>query len=67
MADYTAEIAAIKAAIASGATKVDYKDYSATFDSFDKMLARLAWLERQQTGGSSAYVASVASFSRGDG
>ena len=64
--DYTAEIAALKAAIASGATQVRYDDYSVTYDSLDKMLARLRWLENQQGGTSPRPLAHLGSFSRGD-
>jgi hypothetical protein len=67
MADYSAEIAAIKAAIATGATEIAYKDYTVRYDSFDKMLARLRWLEGQQDGAAVLPISSVATFSRGDG
>jgi hypothetical protein len=66
MPDYTAEIAALTAAIASGATELRYTDYTVRYDSFDKMVARLEWLKRQQDGGSSRPKVSLASFSRGD-
>ena len=65
-ADYTAEITALKAAIASGATQVRYDDYSVTYDSLDRMLARLRWLENQQGGAAPRPMAHLASFSRGD-
>jgi hypothetical protein len=66
MPDYTAEIAALKAAIASGATQVRYADYSVTYDSLEKMLARVRWLEGQQSGAAARPPAIYAGFSRGD-
>jgi hypothetical protein len=66
MPDYTAEIAALKAAIASGATQVRYADYSVTYDSLEKMLARVRWLEGQQSGATARPPAIYAGFSRGD-
>lgn len=66
MPDYTAEITALKAAIASGATQVRYTDYSVTYDSLDKMLQRLRWLENQQNGASAAPMKTLAGFDRGD-
>ncbi len=66
MPDYSAEITALKAAIASGATQVRYEDYSVTYDSLDKMLARLRWLEGQQTGATTLPMKHLASFDRGD-
>jgi hypothetical protein len=64
--DYSAEISALKSAIATGATQVRYQDYSVTYDSLDKMLARLRWLEAQQPGAAARPRSGVASFSRGD-
>jgi hypothetical protein len=66
MPDYTAEITALKAAIASGATQVRYADYSVTYDSLEKMLARVRWLEGQQSGATPRPQAIYAGFSRGD-
>jgi hypothetical protein len=66
MADYSKEIAALRAAIASGATQVRYDTYSVTYDSLDKMLARLNWLEAQQDGAKAKPMFSLAGFSRGD-
>ena len=66
MPDYTAEIAALKAAIASGATQVRYADYSVTYDSLEKMLARVRWLEGQQSGAAPRPPVIYAGFSRGD-
>ena len=66
MADFSAEITALKAAIASGATQVRYADYSVTYDSLEKMMTRLRWLESQQGGASARPLAHLASFSRGD-
>lgn len=66
MADYTAEITALKAAIATGATEVRYEDYSVRYDSLEKMLARVRWLENQQTGATAAPMKTLASFDRGD-
>jgi hypothetical protein len=66
MPDYSADIAALKTAIASGATEVRYTDYSVRFDSLEKMLARLRWLENQQSPASAGAIASVVGFSRGD-
>lgn len=67
--DFSAEISALKQAIASGATSVSYDGKSVSYDSFDKMLARLAWLEDQQqfgTTGRSRPRAGFAGFSRDD-
>ena len=66
MSDFTAEITALKAAIASGAPQVRYDDYNVTYDSFEKLLARLRWLENQQGGAAPRPMAHLASFSRGD-
>jgi hypothetical protein len=66
MPDYSAEITALKAAIASGATQVRYTDYSVTYDSLDKMLARVRWLEGQQDGATGPIVKHVSGFDRGD-
>lgn len=66
MADYSTQIAGLKAAIASGVTEVNYKDYSAKFDSFEKMLARLRFLEDLQGTGAARAVAGLSQFSRGD-
>jgi hypothetical protein len=42
--DYTAEILALRAAIASGATRVSYNGYSVDYDSLDGMKQRLILL-----------------------
>lgn len=66
MPDYSAEITALTSAIASGATEVRYDDYSVRYDSLEKMMARLRWLENQQGTASARPSVSVAGFSRGD-
>jgi hypothetical protein len=68
MTDYTAQIAAIEEAIASGTTRVSYGDKSVEYDSFENMMQRLAWLKRQQAQGSGIKrpIAGFASFSRGN-
>lgn len=65
MADYSAEITALKGAIASGATHVSYDGKTVDYDSFEKMLARLRWLE-EQNGAAPRATAHFASFDRGD-
>lgn len=65
--DFTNEIDAIKRAIATGARVVVYGGKRIEYDTFDKMLARLNWLETQQAGGvSQRPAAGFASFDRGD-
>jgi hypothetical protein len=66
MADYSKEIAALRAAIASGATQVRYDTYSVTYDSLANMMARLNWLEGQQVGATKKPMFSLGGFSRGD-
>lgn len=65
MPDYSAEIAALTAAIATGALEVRYQDRTVRYDSFEKLLARLNWL-KGQSGATARPVAGYASFSRGD-
>lgn len=65
--DYSAEIEALKIAIASGATRVSYDGRSVDYDSYENLLARLQWLLGQQNGGvAAAPSSSFATFSRGD-
>ena len=66
MTDYTAEIASIKAAIASGTTLVRHGDLIVHYDTFDKLLARLNWLLGQQNATSRARPIILAGFGRGD-
>ncbi|BCP53792.1 hypothetical protein K32_24090 [Kaistia sp. 32K] len=69
MTDFTAEILALKKAIASGATRVSYDGKSVDYDSLDQLLKRLTWLEAQQNVGSGQPrrpTAGFATFSRGD-
>jgi hypothetical protein len=66
--DYSAEIEALKLAIASGATRVSYDGKSVDYDSFEKMQSRLRWLETQANGGVSTRPSyAFATFDRGDG
>jgi hypothetical protein len=65
--DYSAEIEAIKLAISTGATKISYDGKSIDYDSFEKLLARLNWLETQQNFGVSTRPSyAFATFDRGD-
>lgn len=68
--DFSSEIDALKLAIASGATEVAYDGKRVQYDSFEKLLARLSWLEAQSAQAAGAPitrpVASFASFSRDD-
>lgn len=69
MTDYSAEIAALEEAIASGAMRVSYDGKSVDYDSFDKLVQRLAWLKARQTQASTGRPrprAGFATFSRGD-
>ncbi|GEP09820.1 phage head-tail joining protein [Methylobacterium gnaphalii] len=65
--DYSVQIAAIQAALASGTTSVSYEGKSASYRSFDEMLKVIAYLERQQARANGQPVATVglASFDRG--
>ena len=65
MTDYTAEIASIKTAIASGTTLVRHGDLIVHYDSFDKLLARLNWLNGQSGTKRPAPII-LAGFGRGD-
>lgn len=66
MADYSSEIVAIKKAIASGITLVRHGDVETRYDSFEKLIARLRWLENQSDSTSVGPKAGFASFDRGD-
>lgn len=69
MTDFSAEISALEYAIATGATRVTYDGKSTDYDSFDKLLQRLAWLKGQQslvTTGRGRPRAGFTSFDRGD-
>ncbi len=69
MTDYTAEIAALEEAIASGATRVSYDGKSADYDSLDGLRRRLAWLngrQQQSVTGRRRPAAGFAGFDRGD-
>ena len=65
MTDYTAEIASLKAAIASGTTLVRHGDLIVHYETFDKLLARLNWLNAQNGAKRPAAVI-LAGFGRGD-
>lgn len=64
MADFSKEIAALQAAIASGATRVSYDGRSVDYDSFANLLARLRYLQSLTTG--ATQVSIVTSFDRDD-
>lgn len=65
--DYSAELAAIERAIASGTTRVSYGDKSVEYDSFEKLLSRRRWIMNQIAGGvATRPTAGFASFDRGD-
>ena len=65
--NFDAEIEAIKLAIASGATRISYDGKSVEYGTREDLLARLRWLQAQQSGGSSGRrIAGYASFDRGD-
>jgi hypothetical protein len=68
MTDYSEEIAALKEAIATGAKRVTSKDRTVEYDDFDKMMARLRYLEAQNApaAGSLPPRAGYACFDRGD-
>lgn len=65
--DYSAQIAALKAALAQGVTSVSYEGKTATYRSFDEMLKTIAYLEREQLRGTGRRVPTVglACFDRG--
>lgn len=65
MADYSTEILALKRAIASGIRTVTHGDNTTTYDTFEKLLARLNWLEAQQSSASRGPLAGYAAFSGG--
>lgn len=46
--DHSAQIAALKAALAQGVTSVSYEGKTATYRSFDEMLKTISYLERDQ-------------------
>lgn len=67
MTDYTREIDVLKKAIATGARRVIFDGRSIEFETFDKLLERLAWLENQQNPAASGRVNhTLGQFSRGD-
>ncbi len=63
---YETEIAALKAAIASGATEVRDGDRTVRYDSFSALLERLNWLLNQQSGTASSPTVGLSAFDRGD-
>lgn len=65
--DYSAQIAALTQAIASGVTTVSYEGKSTSFRSLQEMIQTVAYLERQQAraNGAPRPVAGHAGFSRG--
>lgn len=70
MVDYSAEIAALQTSIATGTTEVRYADGRyVRFDSLEKLLERIRYLERLQNAGSQTSrlpTAGFAYFDRGD-
>lgn len=64
--DFTSEIVALKAAIASGATEVRDGDRVVRYDSLTALWARLRWLENQTAGASASNGAGFGAFDRGD-
>ena len=65
--DYTAQIVALRAAIASGVTTVSYEGKTASYRSLDEMIQAAAYLQRQQdkANGVRRPVAGHAGFGRG--
>lgn len=70
MTDYSAEIASLEKAIATGATEVRYDGgRSVRYDTFESLKQRRNWLISQQlnpTPTASPRRSAVASFDRGD-
>lgn len=70
MVDYSVEITKLREAIASGATEVQYDNGNRVrFDSLEKLVERIRYLEDLQTGGSLSSrlpTAGFAYFDRGD-
>lgn len=69
MTDYSEEIAALKAAIASGAKRVTTGQRTVEYDSFSALMARLRFLEGEQNAGVPSArlpTSGFASFDRGD-
>ena len=70
MTDYTAEMIALRKAIATGARRVTYDNgRNVEYDSFEKLKARLSFLENLQNPAgaySRAPTAGFARFDRGD-
>lgn len=65
MADHTAEIAALKKAIASGVKRVVHNGVDVEYVDFESLIARLNWLEKLDSESTGAQ-AGLASFDRGD-
>lgn len=67
MVDYSAQIMALNAAIASGVTSVSYEGKSVSYKSLNEMIQTVAYLKRQQdkAAGKGRAVAGVAGFSNG--
>ncbi|SFT11687.1 hypothetical protein [Methylobacterium sp. yr668] len=65
--DYSAQIAAMQAALAQGVMSVSYEGKSASYRSFQEMIQIIAYLERQQARANGQRVPTVglASFDRG--
>lgn len=65
--DVSAQIAALRAALAQGVTSVSYEGKSASYRSFDEMLKVIAYLERVEARANGRRVSTVgmASFDRG--
>lgn len=66
MADYSTEIAALKSAIATGIRTITQGDTTTTYDTFEAMMKRLAWLENQNVSAATGAKAGFAAFDRGD-
>lgn len=67
MVDYSAQIAALNAAIASGVTSVSYEGKSASYKSLAEMIQTVSYLQRQQdkANGVKRPVAGFAGFANG--
>lgn len=66
MPDYSTEIAALEAAIASGTKLVSYDGRTVQYSDFNELLARRRFLLDLQSGAPAGRPSTVASFSRGD-
>lgn len=64
--DFSSEIVALKAAIATGATEVRDGERVVRYDTMEALFARLRWLENQTAGESASNSAGFGAFDRGD-